>query len=575
MKKQTKVLVTLSAAALLAVGASAVSFAEGWDNSTGVWQYLDKDGNAVTSEWKSSNGQYFWLDEDGNMATDSVIEDATESKPKYYYVDANGARVTNTWKAVAKDDDDDSDAEYYWMYFGSDGKAYTTAESDEKLSKSKIKTINGLKYAFDAEGHMLYGWISETDRTQHDSDEKFWSQEDVKYYGNGWNDGHLQTGWKQITVVNDDDEEKEYWFYFGSDGVMVKNKVGKNINGVKYNFAEDGHMLDDWAAGTTTDLSSGVTAGQVSYFNGNGAMRKNKWIYAVPAENYIKENDVDGTGDIDNGDYEDDENRWFYVNSSGKLVAGTIKRLNGKKYAFDIFGRMKKNFVIADGNDYNGNVKNDKVTRDSFLKAAVGEPSKVTLYGKEKLYYFSNDDKNDGSLKKGFQTIELDDDTYQFYFSTSDGAAQNGYNSTAKKFVANGLVIKPADNDPNYIAVKAEYKDTTNVKGDIVKDIFASDATSDNLIATGHDAENGYVLINKSGAVMKSKTKQKDENDHYYVTNKYGFVLKYFDNEDAYKEFFKNTKITVGSKTRTLAASDLTKSEYATWNAFADNNTLS
>ena len=36
MKKQTKVFATLSAAALLAVGVSAVSMAAGWDNSTGV-----------------------------------------------------------------------------------------------------------------------------------------------------------------------------------------------------------------------------------------------------------------------------------------------------------------------------------------------------------------------------------------------------------------------------------------------------------------------------------------------------------------------------------------------------------
>ena len=200
MKKQTKVLVTLSAAALLAVGASAVSFADGWDNSTGVCQYLDKDGEPVTDEWKTSNGQWFWLDDDGAMATDSVIEDDSESTPKYYYVDANGARVTNTWKAVAKDDDDDSDAEYYWMYFGSDGKAYTTKEADE-LTKSKIKTINGLKYAFDEKGHMLYGWISKTDKTQHDSDDDFWRDSNVTYYANGWNDGHIQTGWKQITVM--------------------------------------------------------------------------------------------------------------------------------------------------------------------------------------------------------------------------------------------------------------------------------------------------------------------------------------------------------------------------------------
>jgi glucan-binding YG repeat protein len=541
MKKQTKVLVTLSAAALLAVGASAVSFAEGWDNSTGVWQYLDKDGEPVTDEWKSSNGQWFWLDDDGVMATDSVIEDDSESKAKYYYVDANGARVTNTWKAVAKDDDDDSDAEYYWMYFGSDGKAYTTSEDDD-LTKSKLKTINGLKYAFDAEGHMLYGWLSKTDKTQHDSDEDFWRNDDVAYYANGWNDGHIQTGWAQLTVMNADDEEKDYWFYFGSDGVMQKGKQ-KKINGVKYSFADDGHMLDEWVSGTNSDASDG-TPGQVSYFNGDGAQRKNKWIYAVPAENYIK----DSKGVVDNSDYDDDEYRWFYLNASGKLTTNTIKKINGKKYAFDFYGRMKKNFVytdLEDSNTYGGNFKNDKVDRDDFL-GNKDEVSEIT----GDLYYFSDDEKKDGSMKKGYQTITLDDDTYQFYFNTSTGKAENGYINKIKKFVASGLVVKPGDSDPNYVAVVADYNADADGKISHTGYVFK--------IVTKDEAV-GNVMINKQGAIVKNKSKLKDENDHYYIVNKNGFVLAYFETEDKYNDFVKDLKGTAGGK---VTVAKLASSEY-------------
>jgi glucan-binding YG repeat protein len=544
MKKQTKVLVTLSAAALLAVGASAVSFAEGWDNSTGVWQYLDKDGEAVTDEWKSSNGQWFWLDDEGVMATDSVIEDDSESKAKYYYVDANGARVTNTWKAVAKDDDDDdSDAEYYWMYFGSDGKAYTTSEDDD-LTKSKLKTINGLKYAFDSKGHMLYGWISKSDKTQHDSEDDFWRNDDVAYYANGWNDGHIQTGWKQLDVMNAEDEEKTYWFYFGNDGVKQKNKQ-KKINGVKYSFAADGHMLDEWVSKTNSDAKDG-TAGQLSYFNGDGAQRKNKWIYAVPAEDYILKNDVAGTGDVVNDDYNDDENRWFYVNASGKVVAGQIKKINGKKYAFDKFGRMKKNFVFASDNVYKGNVKNDKVTREDFLDvAASAADSDNELDGKAgvyDLYYMSDDEKNDGSLKKGYQTITLDDDTYQFYFNTSSGKAENGYIDKIKKFVAYGLVVKPADADANYVGVVADV-DGTSIK----KNGFGT-AYNQKVVLNGSEIKDAIkagsyvVLVNKQGTVVKNKSKLKDENDHYYIVNKNGFVLAYFDSEDDYDDFVKALK---------------------------------
>ena len=135
MKKQTKVMATLSTAALLALGFSAVSMAAGWDNSTGAWRYLNNDGTEVVDEWKSANGNWFYLDSDGVMATDKLIEDESGSKTKYYYVDQYGAMVKNTWKAVAMDDDDntDLDAEYWWYYFGNDGKAYTT-DSDKALS---------------------------------------------------------------------------------------------------------------------------------------------------------------------------------------------------------------------------------------------------------------------------------------------------------------------------------------------------------------------------------------------------------------------------------------------------------
>lgn len=544
MKKQTKVLVTLSAAALLAVGVSAVSFAEGWDNSTGVWQYLDKDGNAVTDEWKSSNGQYFWLGDDGEMVTDSVIEDDTESKPKYYYVDANGARVTNTWKAVAKDDDDDSDADYYWMYFGSDGKAYTTSEDDD-LTKSKLKTINGLKYAFDAKGHMLYGWISKTDKTQHDSDEDFWRDPDVTYYANGWNDGHIQTGWVKLTVMNDKDEEKNWWFYFGTDGVLVKDKQ-KKINGVKYSFAADGHMKDDWVDGTNSGTSTSTTASNLGFFNGDGAQRKNKWVYAVPAEDYIP----------DNEDYEDDENRWFYLNASGKVTAEQIKKVNGKKYIFDQFGRMKINFAYtdeADSTKYQGQFGNDDVKRADFLDK-TGEVAKVT----GDLYYFSNDEEKDGSMKKGYQTITLDDDTYQFYFNTSTGKAENGYVSKIKKFVANGLVVKPADSDPNYVEVVAEVTEKGAISHQGAYTIDTAEKSTDDTT---------YVMINKSGSIIKSKSKLKDENDHYYVVNKNGVVLLYFATEDDYDAFFKDLK----DRKSPVTAAKLASSEKLTYADAAEN----
>ena len=514
MKKQTKVMATLSAAALLALGFSAVSMAAGWDNSTGAWRYLNNDGTEVVDEWKSANGNWFYLDSDGVMATDKLIEDTSSSngKTKYYYVDQYGAMVKNTWKAVAMDDDaTDLDAEYWWYYFGNDGKAYTTDSA--KLSKSKLKTINGLKYAFNDEGHMLYGWVEEDNyQTQDDSTEDRWKT--ATYYFNGWNDGHAQTGWAQLSV-EDDDETKNYWFYFGSDGVKVANKR-KKINGVYYVFGEHGNMVDEWSyqygksswSEMDDRFADGVPTGEynasVSYLNGDGSQRKNTWIYAIPDEK------------MSSDDNENDDYRWFYADKSGKLVTSKIKKINGKKYAFDEIGRMKTGFIKidTDGKNYEGKVADwDSYTREQWLNET---------FDGNAVAFFSDDEAKDGAMKFGYQTIELDDGTYQFYFDKKNGKAVTGYNKDIKKYLINGMILKPSsDDDNNYAAVKVEggkpvamYTSYSEIEANIASDLY---------------------LVNASGTKVTSKT-VKDENDQYWRTDKDGKIVNHAADKEKYDE---------------------------------------
>ena len=153
MRKQTKLVAVLSAAALLAIGASMTSFAAtGWAEENGTWVYYDKDGYQVENEWKKSGNNWFWLNEDGEMATEALVEDGDD----YYYVDANGVMVANRWVSIVNEEDEDDTPENYWYYFQSNGKAYKAPES----GKVQLKTINGKKYAFDQDGRMLYGWVA-------------------------------------------------------------------------------------------------------------------------------------------------------------------------------------------------------------------------------------------------------------------------------------------------------------------------------------------------------------------------------------------------------------------------------
>lgn len=526
MKKQTKVFATLSAAALLAVGVSAVSMAAGWDNSTGVWRYLDNNGDAVTDTWKSANGNWFYLDSDGVMATNQLIEDNNNNKTRYYYVDQYGAMVTNTWKAVAMDDSDSSDldAEYWWYYFGSDGKAYT---SEDDLTTSEIKTINGLKYAFDSEGHMLYGWVNKDNVEQQDDDDEAWKTSE--YYFNGWNDGHMQTGWIKLSV-EDDGDTKDYWFWFKNDG--KKQMKRKKINGSYYHFdADDGHMITNWGTATQSAKDAATDNVNLQYLNGDGAERKNRWVWAVPDEDSVEDAMID--------DYNDDEYRWWYFNNSGKLTNNTIKKINGKKYAFDEYGRMLAKFVV-DKRDNGGKVTKGGAASDvTRAQVIAGELDKCNIVSGDKVYWFSNDEAKDGSMKKGYQTLELDDMSAQFYFNTSSGEGETKYNSKIKKYTINGLVLAPTnDDDSNY--------------GAVVTSGGAQKGTPTGLVF-GKDTV-GNWMVNKAGTLVKNKAKLKDNNDEYYVVNSNGKVLKHFNSEEEYNEYVKyattndkDKKITISS----------------------------
>ena len=106
MRKQFKIAAIVSAAALLAIGASMTSFAvTGWQEEDGSWVYYNRSGERVSDEWEKSGSNWFYLDDDGTMATDKLIE----YNDNYYYVDVNGAMVTNQWVAIDNEDAGEED----------------------------------------------------------------------------------------------------------------------------------------------------------------------------------------------------------------------------------------------------------------------------------------------------------------------------------------------------------------------------------------------------------------------------------------------------------------------------------
>jgi len=490
MRKQTKLVAALSATALLAIGASAVTFAAGWNNSTGEWQYLDNEGNAVADAWRKSGDYWFYLGSDGNMAKNEVVQNDND----YYFVNGDGAMVTNQWVSFDESTEDGNDKR--WMYFGADGKAYR--DKNDKLTISDIKTINGKKYLFDQEGKMLYGWLSDSSSLQNGDDA--WAS--AKYYYGGFDDGSAQHGWVQLTV-NDNGDDSTAWFYFDDNGKISRDKK-KTINGQTYYFDEKGRMIEDWSTAIKASGSyfsaKPMASDSVVYVNGDGGARKNQWIWAVPAESYIQK------------DYENDSASWWYADNSGKIVKDKVKKIKGKVYAFDEYGRMVSG-LVSSSNGRNGFDAASGVGDNDYQDLDGATYAGLTIPGK--VYYFSGDGEKDGSRKTGYQKVDFDDDTYEMYFNNS-GEAANDYVAKIKKYAKNGMVLKANNDDSNYAGVKVDSSDVKKLDSSFSGVKYYNTSSTGSLV--------GQVLVNTSGSVQAGKTNLKDSNDIYYATNKNGVV---------------------------------------------------
>ena len=413
MRKQTKIAAVVSAAALLALGASMTSFAASkgtWMMVDGEWYCYDKNGDAYTNVFCSSNGKEYYVGDDGQL----VRSEWVEYDGNYYFVNSSGAKITNDWRLTTPYDDDSADEE--WYYFKSNGK---------RAENEKI-TYKGKSYYFDTDGKMLTGWVNTGDGTSAVNE------------ANGYEAGHTfycdETGarvegaWvKDVApgVDDDDADADEYWYYLKK--ATGKPATGKqsNINGQIYLFNGEGQMQHGWVAATDPNGVKFVQLDKEDEEQKMSAAGKNDVYYCGDEDDgHAKKNKWVKTWLPSDTNEEEDDKEWFWFDKEGKVFrASETKKnsvetaANAEKYKLDegtltpddgkvatLIGKKKVN-----SKDYW--FRNDGVMLSKFYKID------------DAMYYFGGAD--DGSMKTGSQSIKDNTgDTYKFYFYTKDQSTE-------------------------------------------------------------------------------------------------------------------------------------------------------
>ena len=461
MRKQMKIAAVVSAAALLALGASITSFAAQkgtWKYEDGEWYCYDKNGDVYENTFCLSNGKEFYVGDDGALVRSSWVE----YDNNYYFVNSAGEKITNDWRLTTPYEDESAEEE--WFYFQSTGKR----------AENKKLTVKGKTYFFGNEGNMLTGWIEETNGTYDKASSDITDGTKKTFFYCDETGARLEKVWVEDYAPDVDTEDvssddEEHYYYLNSSGNPVTRKQ-TNINGQTYIFGDDGRMLTGWVGTTATNSNSyeviqateddGVTT-RLDVVAGRGG----KAYYCTPEDGHVKKNKwikLWNTEDAYDED-EDNDQYWFYLNKNGDVYIPTVsnvqvdvqkykleegklvkngspltvaqKRINGKDYFFNLYGELVTKFVDVENNNGNNEVPTG-------------------------MYYLGGSD--DGVMKTG--SISVADDTgesIRFYFGTkdSDGAGKGvGYTGNKSgKLYYDGMLVTAKDYRYEIVEISGYY----------------------------------------------------------------------------------------------------------------------
>lgn len=419
MRKTTKLIAVLSAAAMMAMAApnvmsgnfltEAYAADRGWMQENGSWHFYDNDGYLESNTWKKRGNDWYYLNDDGDITVNERVDE--------YFVDSEGKMVKNKWISTEDEeiyDSPDSASEAEWNYFDKNGKIVT----------SRWMSINSNWYYFDEDGKMATGILELNGST---------------YYLGEENDGVRKTGWISLQDITEDTDHEDIWCYFDEDGKLVENQIDRKIGGAYYTFM-DGHMQTGWVkvkeSSTEEGESETVSLSDYQYYDGeSGGKRASGWY------------NIEGVKGIS----DEDETYYFYF-KDGKPYCSETKGLrlftiNSERYAFNEKGEMQSGIQKLTGTGEN-----------------------------EATYYFGDD----GAMKTGKQTIydKNLEENQTWYFYPSGSKKGQGYTGERDGRIYVDGLMKKANPELRYEPVTAGEKTyLVNTSGMIQKS--SSSSTSD------------------------------------------------------------------------------------------------
>ena len=521
------------------------------DEPDHYWYYFQANGKALTQgdndkvSLKTVNGKKYAFDDEGKMLFGWVDENSAErvddtdgdafKEGTYYFGGEDDGAMTVGWLQLDVTYDEATNDEYKytapvfnddedqtrWFYFKSNGKKIYAEDGD----RTKDKTINGKKYAFDEYGAMVAEWSLDEEDLEGKSlasysdavksgkiDAGKASANDIvtgkafnakyseawKYFNSVEDGARVSKGWFKVVpaeYLNDEkyNDDEDYWYYADGSGNLYAGEF-KTIKGKKYAFRNDGRMIDGlkfiyedkdaqsltvWADDddpyrfdSEDDFDDNAplyeAAGYYCYYFGDGddgAMRTNKSTVEIDGENF----------------------NFYFEKSGGKKGAGLTGEKDDKFYQS---GKLLK----ADTDDKYSVVQRQLVkktdgTINSELDVVTTKDSTTT-----EVYNMLDDVDELLTVAKdtGVEILTIDDLNSEAYKNKADS------------------ILKAAN-------INKDLEDLREVY------IFGTKDDNGNFKASELNTKD-YFLVNTSGKVFDSKGRHKDGSDYYYALTSGGKI---------------------------------------------------